>query len=186
MRKRTIAVELTSLLDVILIIMFLVLVQSEGRVGHAYAEASEEYASQIEELREEISGGAAEKDRLAAELEALRIGLEEESHIILLTLQADENGRASRAIFLEGAVAEEIRLSWDADIREQAALKLNESLTARIGGAAEGQVTFIIFRFNSSEIYEDDYRLITLAVQRQKQESFHIFTAEIDLRKDNR
>lgn len=186
MKNRSIFLELTSLLDVILIIMFLVLVQSEGRVNLAYEESKEEFATEIESLQQEINENLSEKEKLSSELESLKMGLEEDAYFILLNLQISEKDRSIRTISIEPheKSTEQIDIVWEKDPRKNAFEMLDNSLSTIIS-ESDSEIIFIVFKFNSKTIYEDDYRMIKLAIQRQKQYNSNIYTAELDLKERN-
>ena len=187
MRNRSIFVELTSLLDVILIIMFLILMQTEERANMAYSEAKEEFTAEIEFLKEEVGESIAEKDKLTGELESLKTALEGEGYFILISLQSAEKGRDIRTILVEahGKAVEQIDLVWDKDTRNDAFNLLGGLLSSRIN-ESNAQMIFIVFKFDSTNIFEDDHRMIKLAIQRQKLYNSHVYTAEIDLKENNR
>lgn len=187
MRNRGIFVELTSLLDVILIIMFLILMQSEERANMAYSEAKEEFAMELEALKEEVNENVAEKEEVTAELEALKIGLEGDSYFILINLQATGKDRNHRTVLVEsgGKATEQIELIWDKNVRNDTFNALDDLLSTTIS-ESDAQMIFIVFKFNSKDIYEDDHKMIKLAIQRQKHYNTHVYTAEIDLKEDKK
>ena len=187
MKTRGVFVELTSLLDVILIMMFLILFQTEEQVNIAYSDAKEEFATEIETLKEEVSENVAEKEKLSSELEALKFGLDENSYFIIISLQAPGVNRNIRTAIVEAhdKSTERIDLVWDKDVRNNTFNRLGDLLSARIN-ESDAQIIFIVFKFDSTDIYEDDHKMIKLAIQRQKLYNPHVYTAEIDLKEEKK
>ena len=194
MRSRGIHVEMTALLDVIFIIMFLILVQSETQVTSAHLEAAESIDAR-EELVAELQVAAAELQVVSAELEEVRreygtlqrmetgrTVVEESSYIINLSVHTYEDGRVI-LVELMGEVIEEIGLQWDNRNYVSNLLYAVVSEGIRDSGA---QATFIVFEYDRNEIFQAEYSLITNTVQRLRQQP-NVFSIEYDinLRGDN-
>jgi len=194
MKSRGIQVEMTALLDVIFIIMFLILVQSETQVTSAHLEAAESVEAR-EELVAELQVAATELQVVTAELEEVRRDygtlqrmetgrtvVEESSYIINLSVHTYEDGRVI-LVELMGDVIEEIGLQWDN--RNYASNLLYAVVTEGIRESG-AQATFIVFEYDRNEIFQADYSLITNTVQRLRQQP-NVFSIEYDinLRGDN-
>ena len=194
MKSRGIQVEMTALLDVIFIIMFLILVQSETQVTSAHLEAAEIVEAR-EELVAELQVAATELQVVTAELEEVRRDygtlqrmetgrtvVEESSYIINLSVHTYEDGRVI-LVELMGEVIEEIGLQWDN--RNYASNLLYAVVTEGIRESG-AQATFIVFEYDRNEIFQADYSLITNTVQRLRQQP-NVFSIEYDinLRGDN-
>ena len=199
MRNRGVMIELTALLDVIMIMMFLLLMQSRQQVGDAYRSAEEnvaaaaEMAAELEAVRTET---AAEIEAVQAEAEASlqtytdengylkrllngRSIAEENSCILSVSIQGGGEARYIRVEALDGA-AETVSLAWDN--RAYAANALHAVLTGIIR-ESEAQAVFIVFQYDRNLVYQSDYALVMDAVLRQKQMP-HVFTAEYDFSED--
>ena len=177
--------ELTSLLDVIMIVMFLILMQSRNQVNTANMAATESSAAK-EEMASEMAALKAENESLKR-LTNGRAAADANSDVISISLQSGENGRE---ILLEStpegsasaADTESISLTWDN--RNYASNALYAALSRRIHEST-AQVVFLIFEYDRNDIYQSDYTLIMDAIQRQKQDP-RVYTVEYDtLREGN-
>lgn len=178
MRKNNTILDLTPFLDVILVILFLVLVQSEVRVDVIYAEAREEYTARQEAFAEEVDA----LRQTAADFDVLRLGLEEEPNVIAISLLPNAEDRGIRSILVEAtAQVIQIELCWDGVIRDNAAMALNIALSEGVQNA-DSPVTFVVFKFDSTNIFAADHRLISIAIHNLKLNHPHIFSAELNLR----
>ncbi len=130
MKKRTIFIELTSLLDVILIMIFVLLTQARAQTTEAIEDAAADRAALKEirrELKDEQAAAASREESLKAEIGAL------ESKAADLETQVEELGRqlltedlvmdnslvltisvaADTSILLEVREGESIRIPYD-------------------------------------------------------------------------
>jgi len=74
----------------------------------------------------------------------------------------------------------EIGLSWDTVARENASIALASILSEHINNF--GTVTFIVFQYNSSDIFATDHNLVRLIIHNLRQEHSQMFFAEMDMR----
>jgi len=183
MTKKPILLEFTPLLDVILLILFLVLMQSEVRVDMMYTEARELVETELANLEQELGEEMQELRQDSMELDALRLGLEEDTGVIIVSLLPSSvpGGAGNRRIIIEADTTTEITLSWDRIVRDTAARELNEAL-ARGTQNSPNAFSFIIFRFDSGAIYNDDRMLIRLAIHNHQLANPQVFSAEFDSR----
>ena len=182
MKKSSIIVELTPLLDVILIILFLILVQSAGRIDTVYAETREAFELALEEYKAEFGDEVDYLRDANVEFNALRLGLEEDTDIIIINISSNPASRDLRTILIEatGTVIE-IPLTWDGLARDDASRILNTALAEQIR-AANSAVTFVVFQFDSDSIFAADHQLIRLAIHNQRLHNPQMFFAEMDIR----
>ena len=187
--KKNIFIELTPLLDVILIILFFILVQSEGRMGTFYEETREALEAEFAVLEEELEAfmeaftdEVSTLREIRADYEALRLGMAEDSGVVMITIEADASDSNQRWVVLEAdSVYTRIPLSWSNIERDAARLELNSTLAEKMQGL-EHIFIFVVFRFDSTRIFSADYRLVADAIQIQQQ--FHqMAVAELDVRR---
>jgi hypothetical protein len=194
MKNWGIHVEMTALLDVIFIIMFLILVQSETQVASAHLEVTESGEAR-EELVAELQVVATELELISTELEEVKRGydtlqrmetgrtvVEANSLIINLSVHPNDDGRII-SVELMGDLLEEIELDWDN--RNYAANLLYAVVSENIR-SSDAQATFIVFEYDRNEIFQADYSLITNAIQRLRQQPY-VFSIvyDINLQGDN-
>jgi hypothetical protein len=180
--RNNVIIELTPLLDVILVILFLVLVQSEGRVEQAYTEAEESYEAEVEAFKAAYADEVERLRRTASDFDALMLGLEEDTDVILLSLVNNAANMDSRSVRVETAgEAAEVPLSWDGFARDEASAKLSSMLAGHIR-QTDGGVVFIVFRYDSGAVFVADYRLVRFAAVGQRLNAGNVFFAEIDIR----
>ncbi|MBO4873129.1 MAG: hypothetical protein J5496_06920 [Lachnospiraceae bacterium] len=187
MKKRTIFIELTSLLDVILIMIFVLLTQARAQTTEAIEDAAADRAALKEvrrELKEEQAAAASREADLAAEIGSL------ESKAADLETQVEELGRqlitqdlvmdnslvltlsvaADTSIFLEVRDEESIRIPYDWADNTYAVNRLRSLLSEQLGQAGERTV-FLVFQYDRTAIYHAEYDTILQIVQGAKLEA---------------
>ena len=177
MKKKPILLEFTPLLDVILLMLFLVLMQSEVRVDRMYEEVQDLMDEGLATLEQEFGEEMEALRQDSMELDALRFGLEEDTGVIFINL----DGAGNRRITVEADTITEIALSWDGIARDAAARELNEVL-ARSMQDSDHSFSFIVFRYDSTVIFNDDRMLIRLAIHNHQIINPQVFSAEFDSR----
>jgi len=180
MNKKTILLDLTPLLDVILVMLFLVLMQSEVRVDTMYTEARDLVEEELAALQQEFGDEMQVLRQDSLELDALRLGLEEDTGVIIISLLSNDVDD-SRRIVIEANTETEITLNWDGMVRDAAARELNEVLANSVQDSAHA-FSFIIFRYDSMLVYDDDRMLVRLAIHNHQLANPQVFSAELDLR----
>lgn len=163
MKKRQILVELTPLLDVILIMLFVLLVQSRTQVTKAAGETRDAEA-EAALLRGQLASVTEELDAAVRRERALTV-VEEESLIVTLSVQdgpvrrvrIETEGGGESFVALDGA-----RL---AESRE----KLRRTILDAAGGSGVNTV-FLVFQYDRNGIYHAEYELISGVISELKPE----------------
>ena len=183
MRKNSVLIELTPLLDVILIMLFLILVQSAGRVDAFYEETREAFETELAEFKANYYREMEHLREVSVAYSALRLGLEEDTGIIIISIEADRADIDNRWLLVEADTqVTQIDLCWNALARDNAALELNTALAAKIRQAGSS-VMVVAFRYDSSVIFRSDHRLVTNAIHVQRQFN-QLVVVELDARQD--
>ena len=171
--KRGAIIELTSLLDVILILMYLVLAAASSKADEARIKASEFDAlntrvKQLEEENEALS-------RKADVNSALR------ENCFVITLYVEKNN-GSRMIVLENDAlgTKNFDLTWENRLYARNALGADISQKVKKAFESGHQIVLIVFRYDRNEIYRKDYELVVSVVQTQKADS-NVYYAEYDM-----
>ena len=187
MKKRTIFIELTSLLDVILIMIFVLLTQAKAQTTEAIEDAAADRAALKEvrqELKEEQAAAASREESLAAEIGAL------ENQAADLETQVEELGRrlitenlvldnslvltisaaADTSLLLEVRDGETIRIPYDWNDNTYAVNRLRSLLYEQLG-LAEGRTVFLVFQYDRTAIYHAEYEMVLQIVQGAKLEA---------------
>ena len=175
MRRNNVLIELTPLLDVILIMLFFILVQSEGRMGDFYEDTRQalqyEFAHREAELDAFMQEHAEEMEMLRRDREsykALVLNLQEGADFVMLSIVSDPEDPNIRTIMIEAdSGISRIDLDWNQVARDAAAQELNTTLTRKIQGS-DG-ITVLVFRFDSATIFNRDHVMITNAINLQQQ-----------------
>ena len=176
MKKREIFIELTSLLDVILIMIFILLSQAKAQAKEAVdlAEAEKAAASgleyEIEKLKEEeaqMSASFAEKEAAfekekgglsetisALERRLVTDGLVMENSLVL-TVSAGEDA----SVLVEADNGEYTRIPYDWGEDNYLKNRLTSLLTEHLGTAGDKTV-FIVFQYDRTRIYHIEYEII--------------------------
>ena len=187
MKRREIFIELTSLLDVILIMIFILLGQAKAQAREAVNQAEAERAAmsgmsyEIEALKEEEAQMKAsfeeaeaafekEKAALSESIDALERRLITEGVVmensLVLTVSADDEA----AVLLEVDNGESIRIpyDWGNDnyLKNRLASLLTEQLTN-----ADARSVFIVFQYDRTRIYQTEYEVIGEVIREIKLEA---------------
>ena len=183
MKRRQIFIELTSLLDVILIMLFILLTQArtktaaaletaaqaESNVEQVQSELAEAYEEQ-DALRAEIDAAAARADAQAERANALERQLWTENIVLdsslLLTISVDRGG----AIRLETEGIELAALAFDWTDDTYARNKLRGLLLEQLRGT-DREAVFLVFQYDRARIYHAAYEMIETIIQEVKQEA---------------
>ena len=165
MRRREIFIELTSLLDVILIMLFVLLTQARTQTADALsaAEADRERAAALEQAltdsRAEIDGLLSRTEALEAETESARRQLlsrdlvTENSLVLTLSVPSPDSLRLESA---DGG-AQTVTYDWAND--NYARNALSAALRAQLN-ASGGRTLFLVFQYDRSAIYRSEYDMI--------------------------
>ena len=171
-RRNNIAVELTPLLDVILIILFLIISQQNAESERVKAEAemaAAEYDSRIEQLSEEYS--QAEEELFNAENTAAGYkSFDELSVIVSVGIKRSPDG--TRTVYIsENGETSTFKYGWD-NLR-YGENSLEAVLSGCISGSGENPV-FISFNYDEDDIYLRDYTLVTDVLERLHGDNIYI------------
>jgi len=188
MKKNSILIELTPLLDVILIMLFFILVQNAGQLDNFYEETREaleaEFAIMVADMdayKEEHANELETLRGISASYDALRLGFEEDAGIIMINIINDTTNSEVRWIYVEsGAKSTRIDLCWSAPARDAATLELNTAISDKILDTTSSLIV-VVFRYDSSSIFAADYRLVNGIIHIQRQFN-QLIVAELDIR----
>ncbi len=195
--KRTIFIELTSLLDVILIMIFVLLMQARTRTAQAMDKAAEEEkaAQEIsreldaaresmsareeearareEALQEEIDGLIRDVEARDEEIDGLKRRMAsrelvlDNSLLITLSVTEDSSIRLEQA---EQAEQAEVRIAYDWENETYAVNRLRSLLSGGLD-AAGGRAVFVVFQYDRELIYRAEYDMILRLVNEMKLEA---------------
>lgn len=180
MKNKSILLEFTPLLDVILLILFLVLMQSEVRVDMMYTEVQDLMDEGLANLEQEFGEEMEALRQDSMELDAIRFGLNEDTGVIIINLLPASMG-GPRRITVEADITNEITLSWDRLERDTASRELTEVIANTVQNSGHA-FSFIIFRYDGRTIYDADRMLIRLAIHNHQLTNPRMFSAELDSR----
>ncbi len=190
MRRREIFIELTSLLDVILIMLFILLMQAKTTTAQALDTAAEaqDAASQAQvsvmEIQRELDAANDRQDalRLEAEAERARANAQAEradalqrqlwtenlvlDNSLLLTVSVDKSGN----VRLETDGGGQIIIPYDWADETYAQNRLRSLLLERVR-TTDREVVFLVFQYDRARIYHAAYEMIQGIVQEVKQEA---------------
>ena len=168
MRKRDIIIDLTALLDVILILFFAILIQTRGAAR-----------SEIDAAREAVSEAEAQRDEARAEADLLSRMLHTEELLLdnnlVITLSVAED--ESLLMEADGQTAAQIAYEWDKNgypfeqVRNRLRTMTNRFRNAEKQAGTEGDFgVFVVFQYDSESIRKGQYDSVQKAVQGWKAE----------------
>ena len=152
-RKKTFIADLTPLLDVVFILLFLVMMvtarqQTERtRLAEAAAEEAEDEARQARREADEAREKTAELERLLTDARVVDVSLAD----------APEGNR--QLTVTAGAETSSYVFGWDE--AAEAERFLSRELTRAVQTADKEAPVFLIFRYDAAQIYESDYRMVS-------------------------
>ena len=172
MKRRQIFIELTSLLDVILIMLFILLTQARTRTAEALDTAALA-ESDAAALRMELTAAYDEQDALQARIDAqeeradaLQRQLWTENLVLdnslLLTVSVDKSGQIR--LETEGE-AETIPYDWAEDT--YAKNRLRGLLLDKLKGTDQ-EAVFLVFQYDRARVYHAEYNMIEDIIQEVK------------------
>ncbi len=188
MTKRNIIIDLTSLLDVILILFFGVMLQTRRTAAAEITAAEAAAAAAIEErdaARASAEAAQESADALSRMLHTEDILLE---HNLVLTLSVSPRDE-SLLIEADGESAGRIPYSWEENGYAYDQLRntfrflthsFEEEAKSQDGSAGDFGI-FMVFQYDSSRIRKGQYDAVQTAVQRLKAESGSVGLNYIEL-----
>jgi biopolymer transport protein ExbD len=177
-KKREIFIELTSLLDVILIMLFVLLSQTKLAADDAResVEAAENSVvmmqQELEAHQSALADARAENDALTERIEEYRreeitLGVvEENSLIITLSVKPGD----SRYILVESRDGAKESILIDSEDENYSQNKLRATLNNLVHQAGTDTV-FVVFQYDRGSIYQSEYQLISNLVRELKSEA---------------
>ena len=166
MRRRTIFIELTSLLDVILIMIFVLLTQARSQTASAL-EAAETERMTVTQLEEELTAARSSAESWRAEADALTRQLITENLVLDNSLVLTVSCTRDSAILLERHEVERALIPFNWDDPNTATNRLRALLLEELGNAGDNAV-FIVFQYDRSEIFHTEYLAVEEIIQSVK------------------
>ena len=162
-RRGGIVSDMTPLLDVIFIILFLVMVRNVKMSN----EKLEEARLDTEKAEEMVAQAQAEKEAAIAEAQRLQFLAEAEvaefetllkdAIVLRVSLENKEDGNR-QVVVRSGSQAQSNSFDWDST--NAASVYLGDTLEKYILTVEEGNPVFIVFTYDSNKIYQSDYNMI--------------------------
>ena len=172
MKRREIFIELTSLLDVILIMIFVLLTQARAQTAKALeSQAAEEKTSarlqeEVEDLGASLDHAWAElgivqeeNDQLKRQLMTQDLVLDES---LVITIRAEDETIIRE---IRDGVSDTIAYTWGNETYVSNKLK---SLLLQDLSETEKHAVFIVFQYDRSGIYQNEYQMIESLIQEIK------------------
>ena len=172
MKRREIFIELTSLLDVILIMIFVLLTQARAQTTKALeSQAAEEKTSarlqeEVEDLSASLDHAWAElgivqeeNDQLKRQLMTQDLVLDES---LVITIRAEDETIIRE---IRDGVSDTIAYTWGNETYVSNKLK---SLLLQDLSETEKHAVFIVFQYDRSGIYQNEYQMIESLIQEIK------------------
>lgn len=175
-------VDLTSLLDVIFIILFLVMQQNGGILRRAEDEAGA-LRTALAEREQALQAVTAEAEAANSLLESYEL-FADTAICVSVTVGTPETAPSAREITVSytGGEPETIRVTWES--METAERQLRAVLT-RITGQAEGVPAFLTFQYDSTAIYRRDYEMIRGVMETLQSENSDIYLKFVEKEHDD-
>lgn len=179
-KRRQISTELTPLLDVIMIILFIIISGNNEAVEKAETEKEEIY-SQMQSVSDEFEKTLEENNDRLNQAENIISGYEMFDKLaVIISLSIENQSDDSRKILISSD-NETSTVSYSWDNMRYGENSLNASLENYIKSADERPV-FITFSYKSSEIYLRDYNMISSVMDniQSKSENIYIMYNEME------
>ncbi|MBQ7058040.1 MAG: hypothetical protein IJM83_01865 [Firmicutes bacterium] len=172
MKRREIFIELTSLLDVILIMIFVLLTQAKAQTAKAMDEQAykeqeaislqeevEDLQASLDHAWEELGIVQEENDQLKRQLMTQDLVLDES---LVITIRAEDD-KIIREI--RDGSADSIAYTWGNETYVSNKLR---SMILQDLAETEKHAVFIVFQYDRSNIYQVEYQMIESLIQEIK------------------
>ena len=172
MKRREIFIELTSLPDVILIMIFVLLTQARAQTAKALENqaAEEKTSARLQEEVEDLSASLdhawaelgivqEENDQLKRQLMTQDLVLDES---LVITIRAEDETIIRE---IRDGVSDTIAYTWGNETYVSNKLK---SLLLQDLSETEKHAVFIVFQYDRSGIYQNEYQMIESLIQEIK------------------
>ena len=188
MKKRQIFIELTPLLDVILIMLFVLLVQSRAQVT-ASAEAVTEAEAAVVQAERATAALQNKLDETRGLLEEAQrrertLGVVEERSIVVTVSIV---GGAVRRVLAEDAAGNAVYVSLGGARIGDASERLHAVLRDLILASGD-ESAFIVFQYDRNAVYHAEYDLVSGVLRELKpeleREGVYLNIAELDIYKE--
>ncbi len=179
--RKGIVIELTSLLDVILIIFFAMIVTDAKRAENAQSTTQTvmEASAALQLALDDALDENARLEQANAKLENAQLSgtlLDENSFVLTLSVTREDNGaREVRVSTPDGA---ETRVALSDKTRDEAYNAVRNAVNAALV-PYEGDIRFIAFIYDRYDIYESDYALVSSVLVWERANN-GVYTAERD------
>lgn len=197
MRRREIFIELTSLLDVILIMMFILLTQAKTSTAQAL-DAAAAAQTTVAAAQAELTEAEAERDALRTEAEAQKTRADAESaraeaEAARAEAQTERADALQRQLWTENVVLDNsllltvsvdrtggIRLETEGAGQTSFAYDWSDDTYARnrLRGllldklkSTDREAVFLVFQYDRARVYHAEYEMIESIIQEVKQEA---------------
>ena len=182
MRRREIFIELTSLLDVILIMLFVLLTQARTQTSDAIERTETALAEtralqqEVDGLRAELAGAQSDVEAAQSDAEAARSDAESARRQLLSRELVTENSlvvtltapdRSSFALELPDGTQ---TISYDWENENYARNALRAALRAELD-ATDAPAVFLVFQYDRNTIYRTQHELVRGLLQELKLEA---------------
>lgn len=171
-RRKSVIVELTSLLDVIFIMLFMVMSRNQAATEQAQQDAAQsvaemqaavsEYEEKFTEYQAILDETAEERENIASMQSRLESMEQFGEMARIVTVYVYDSGY-KRSIKLE-ANGETAAVDFDSGNMDYA----REKFTAELDGAVKDSPypVFIIFSYDEDKVYRRDYELVTEVIEK--------------------
>lgn len=204
-RRKEVLLELTPLLDVILIMLFYILMQSTQAADARQEEADREVSvmqEQMEAVNERAEAAVQEAEsREAALAESFAVREQElmdsltymqevlygyeafDAYAQILTVYVANGKDGMRTIHVsDGTVDEQITYDWDS--MRYGRNGFREILTDRLSQGEEDMPVFVVFHYQDDSIYRQDYQLVTEVIGEAAEGQLHVYIRYISGKKE--
>ncbi len=174
--KRSPLIEMTALLDVIMILMFLVLTNASQKV-----EDLKQDIKSSDTLEQRINDLQDQNDSLTRRLNSFTV-IERNCLVITLSITRSEDGSRSVLLESEGTQSQNIGLTWFnlQYVKNSLSSQITKIINSR---QTQYQAIFIVFLYDRNVIYQTDYMLISNVIKAQKARA-NVYCAEFDIREE--
>ncbi len=172
--RRQIFIELTPLLDVIMILLFLIMSKDAEAVRHAEEKAEAQMAVMTESLAQSELENHRIADKLEKEKERADALKSFSEYALITTLSIEITGPGERCVrILAGEEEELIYYNWDKIIYAQNAIT---ATFTRLLSGNQDKPAYIVFYIDDESMYLDDYRMVMSILGDLPQEDLYIRT----------
>ncbi len=171
--RRTWGIDLTPLLDILFILLFMIMLRSV-QYADAKVQEAEQRAKEAESRVQVVEEHLDKAYEVIGEYDILL----KDTLTVRIEIQADtEEGEGARVLsFRAGSMSESFHFGWNtASDLSDCEQFLKDHLQTKVNDASAEAPAFLIFSYNPDDIYKSEYQMISGVLENLQQKNENVY-----------